>query len=101
MLRPKGSLSLDRDHVPETGADAVLHVDGKEMRLYYPRQKLVEIYPVEARMRDLVAGSGIEVRYEGRPHRASPAYPPAVAAPARPRRPTTPALTGSFPNLGL
>jgi len=34
---------------------AVLHVDGKEMKLYYPKQNLVEVYPIEARMRDLVA----------------------------------------------
>ena len=34
---------------------AVLHADGKEVKLYYPRQKLVEIYPIDKRMSDLAA----------------------------------------------
>ncbi|MDB5296035.1 MAG: hypothetical protein JWO31_2018 [Phycisphaerales bacterium] len=34
---------------------AVLHADGKEVRLYYPKQKLVEVYPIDKRMSDLAA----------------------------------------------
>jgi outer membrane lipoprotein-sorting protein len=34
---------------------AILHADGKEVKLYYPRQKLVEIYPIDKRMSDLAA----------------------------------------------
>lgn len=34
---------------------AVLHADAKEVRLYYPKQKLVEIYPIDKRMSDLAA----------------------------------------------
>ena len=34
---------------------AVLHADAKEVRLYYPKQKLVEAYPIDKRMSDLAA----------------------------------------------
>ena len=34
---------------------AVLHADSKEVRLYYPKQKLVEVYPIDKRMSDLAA----------------------------------------------
>jgi outer membrane lipoprotein-sorting protein len=34
---------------------AVLHADGKEVKLYYPKQNLVEVYPIDKRMADLAA----------------------------------------------
>lgn len=34
---------------------AVLHADGAEVKLYYPKQKLVEVYPIDKRMTDLAA----------------------------------------------
>lgn len=33
----------------------VLHADAKQVRLYYPKQKLVEAYPIDKRMSDLAA----------------------------------------------
>jgi outer membrane lipoprotein-sorting protein len=33
----------------------VLYTDGKELRLYYPGQKLMEIYPIDQRLSDLLA----------------------------------------------
>jgi outer membrane lipoprotein-sorting protein len=34
---------------------AVLHSDGREIRLYYPRQSVVEVYPIDRRLSDLAA----------------------------------------------
>lgn len=34
---------------------AVLHADGQQVSLYYPKQKLVEVYPIDKRMSDLAA----------------------------------------------
>src|SRR5688572_19689777 len=33
----------------------VLYSDGKEIRMYYPNRKLLEVYPIDRRMADLVA----------------------------------------------
>jgi len=34
---------------------SVLYSDGKELKMYYPKQKLLEVYPIDRRMADLVA----------------------------------------------
>src|SRR5438067_2441003 len=34
---------------------AVLYSDGREFRMYYPRQKSLEVYPIDRRMADLAA----------------------------------------------
>src|SRR4051812_3283973 len=34
---------------------AVLHSDGREIRMYYPKQSVVEVYPIDRRLADLVA----------------------------------------------
>jgi outer membrane lipoprotein-sorting protein len=39
----------------ETPEPSVLFVDGPEVRTYYPKQKLVEVFPLDRRMADLVA----------------------------------------------
>lgn len=39
----------------ETPEPAVLHSDGREIRMYYPRQRVVEVYPIDQRITDLAA----------------------------------------------
>jgi outer membrane lipoprotein-sorting protein len=39
----------------ETPEPAVLFADGKEIRMYYPRQAVVEVYPIDRRLADLAA----------------------------------------------
>jgi outer membrane lipoprotein-sorting protein len=39
----------------ETPEPAVLYSDGKEIRMYYPRQAVVEVYPIDRRLADLAA----------------------------------------------
>jgi outer membrane lipoprotein-sorting protein len=39
----------------ESPEPSVLYVDGSEVRTYYPKQKLVEVFPLDRRMADLVS----------------------------------------------
>ena len=39
----------------EKPESTVLYSDGKELRMYYPGRKLLEVYPIDRRMADLVA----------------------------------------------
>lgn len=51
-IRMKGSVVRWDTERPEP---AVLHSDGNEIRLYYPAQKVVEVYPIDRRLSDLAA----------------------------------------------
>ena len=51
-VRMKGSSVRWDTEAPEP---AVLHSDGREIRMYYPRQRVVEIYPIDKRITDLAA----------------------------------------------
>src|SRR5438552_3994802 len=39
----------------EATEPSVLHSDGREIRMYYPRQRAVEVYPIDRRLTDLAA----------------------------------------------
>jgi outer membrane lipoprotein-sorting protein len=51
-IRMKGSVVRWDTEQPEPG---VLHSDGREIRLYYPKQSVVEVYPIDRRLSDLAA----------------------------------------------
>jgi outer membrane lipoprotein-sorting protein len=51
-IRMKGPVVRWDTERPEP---AVLHSDGREIRLYYPRQSVVEVYPIDRRLADLAA----------------------------------------------
>jgi outer membrane lipoprotein-sorting protein len=51
-IRMKGPVVRWDTEQPEP---AVLHSDGREIRLYYPRQSVVEVYPIDRRLSDLAA----------------------------------------------
>ena len=51
-VRMKGSVVRWDTEVPEP---AVLYSDGSEIRMFYPRQKVVEVYPIDRRITDLAA----------------------------------------------
>jgi outer membrane lipoprotein-sorting protein len=51
-VRMKGPVVRWDTEVPEP---AVLHSDGREIRMFYPRQHVVEVYPIDRRITDLAA----------------------------------------------
>src|SRR5437868_12890448 len=51
-VRMKGSVVRWDTAAPEP---AVLHSDGREIRMFYPRQRVVEVYPIDKRITDLAA----------------------------------------------
>jgi outer membrane lipoprotein-sorting protein len=51
-IRMKGPVVRWDTERPEP---AVLHSDGREIRMYYPKQSVVEVYPIDRRLADLVA----------------------------------------------
>jgi len=51
-VRMKGSVVRWDTEAPEP---AVLHSDGREIRMFYPRQRVVEVYPIDKRITDLAA----------------------------------------------
>src|SRR6476661_7617987 len=51
-VRMKGSVVRWDTETPEP---AVLHSDGREIRMFYPRQRVVEVYPIDKRITDLAA----------------------------------------------
>jgi outer membrane lipoprotein-sorting protein len=51
-IRTRGAIVRWDTEAPET---AVLYSDGKEIRMYYPRQAVVEVYPTDRRLADLAA----------------------------------------------
>lgn len=51
-VRLKGSVVRWDTEAPEP---AVLHSDGREIRMFYPRQRVVEVYPIDKRITDLAA----------------------------------------------
>src|SRR5689334_19669200 len=51
-VRTKGHVVRWDTEVPEP---AVLHSDGREIRMFYPRQHVVEVYPIDKRITDLAA----------------------------------------------
>ena len=51
-IRMKGSVVRWDTETPEPG---VLHSDGREIRMYYPKQSTVEVYPIDRRLSDLAA----------------------------------------------
>jgi outer membrane lipoprotein-sorting protein len=51
-IRMKGVVVRWDTESPEPG---VLHSDGREIRLYYPKQSTVEVYPIDRRLGDLAA----------------------------------------------
>lgn len=51
-IRMKGSVVRWDTESPEP---SVLYSDGREIRMYYPRQSTVEIYPIDSRISDLAA----------------------------------------------
>ena len=52
QVRSAGPVIRWDTHAPQA---SVLYTDGKELRLYYPSQKLEEIYPIDQRLSDLLA----------------------------------------------
>ena len=46
---------LPRDGVPRRPEPAVLHSDGKELRMYFPGQGVLEVYPIDQRLSELAA----------------------------------------------
>ena len=51
-IRMKGSVVRWDTEQPEP---AVLFSDGREIRLYYPKQSVVEVYPIDRRLSDMAA----------------------------------------------
>ena len=51
-IRVKGPVVRWDTESPEPG---VLYSDGREIRMYYPRQATVEVYPIDGRLSDLAA----------------------------------------------
>jgi outer membrane lipoprotein-sorting protein len=51
-IRMKGAVVRWDTETPEP---AVLYSDGREIRMYYPRQSVVEVYPIDRRLSDLAA----------------------------------------------
>ena len=51
-IRMKGPVVRWDTESPEPG---VLYSDGREIRMYYPRQSTVEVYPIDQRLSDLAA----------------------------------------------
>jgi len=51
-IRMKGGVVRWDTDSPEPG---VLYADGREIRMYYPKQSTVEIYPIDKRLADLAA----------------------------------------------
>jgi outer membrane lipoprotein-sorting protein len=51
-IRMKGPVVRWDTEAPEPG---VLYSDGREIRMYYPRQSTVEVYPIDQRLSDLAA----------------------------------------------
>ena len=51
-IRMKGPVVRWDTESPEPG---VLYSDGREIRMYYPRQSTVEVYPIDQRLADLAA----------------------------------------------
>ena len=51
-IRVKGSVVRWDTESPEP---AVLYSDGREIRMYYPKQSTVEVYPIDRRLSDLAA----------------------------------------------
>jgi outer membrane lipoprotein-sorting protein len=51
-IRMKGNVVRWDTEAPEP---AVLHSDGREIRLFYPKQAVVEVYPIDRRLSDLAA----------------------------------------------
>ena len=51
-VRTKGAVVRWDTETPEP---AVLHADGKEIRMYYPKQSVVEVYPIDRRLAELAA----------------------------------------------
>ena len=51
-IRMKGAVVRWDTESPEPG---VLYSDGREIRMYYPRQSTVEVYPIDQRLADLAA----------------------------------------------
>ena len=51
-IRMKGNVVRWDTESPEP---AVLRSDGREIRLYYPKQSVVEVYPIDRRLSDLAA----------------------------------------------
>ena len=51
-VRMRGAMVRWDTEVPEP---AVLHCDGREIRMYYPRQRAAEVYPLDRRLTDLAA----------------------------------------------
>ena len=51
-IRMKGSVVRWDTESPEPG---VLYSDGREIRMYYPKQSTVEVYPIDRRLSDLAA----------------------------------------------
>lgn len=52
LVRMKGSTVRWDTEAPEP---AVLHSDGREIKMFYPRQKSLEIYPIDRKLTDLAA----------------------------------------------
>jgi outer membrane lipoprotein-sorting protein len=52
QVRMKGPVVRWDTEVPEP---AVLHSDGREIRMFYPRQRVLEVYPIDRRITDLAA----------------------------------------------
>ena len=51
-VRTKGAVVRWDTETPEP---AVLHADGREIRMYYPKQSVVEVYPIDRRLAELAA----------------------------------------------
>jgi len=51
-IRMKGAVVRWDTESPEPG---VLYSDGREIRMYYPKQATVEVYPIDRRLSDLAA----------------------------------------------
>jgi outer membrane lipoprotein-sorting protein len=63
----------------ETPEPTVLHSNGREIRMFYPRQRVVEIYQIDKRITDLAASPLPRLAALREHFRIEPASPNAVA----------------------
>jgi outer membrane lipoprotein-sorting protein len=52
QIRVKGGVCRWDTKSPEP---SVLHADGRQIRMYYPRQSMLEVYPIDKRLSELAA----------------------------------------------
>ena len=79
-IRMKGPVVRWDTESPEP---AVLHSDGREIKMYYPRQSTVEVYPIDRRLGDLAASPLPRLAALRQHFKIEPAPPPSPDDSAR------------------